>query len=167
MIARPRNPVKFDINILKGGSTTNMDRQELWRKLKKGARDQRGFTLIELLVVIAIMGILAAVVTMSMVGITKIAQGRAAASELQTVQVAYDTMLADQGVDPGKECQGAAAGASDMTAWPSNGKTFDTSAAHVPAHVPVPLAPYYLRQGTHGTYTCSGNGSIAQVTYNP
>jgi prepilin-type N-terminal cleavage/methylation domain-containing protein len=148
-----------------------INRRELWRQLKKAARDQRGFTLIELLVVIAIMGILAAVVTMSMVGITKIAQDRAAATEEQTVQVAYDTMLADQGVPSGSECAGAGGSSNDMFTWPSPAWTSD-----VPTHLPVALAPHYLRGSgglksggatTHGTYSCTGNGLINQVSYSP
>ena len=147
-----------------------MNRRKLWRQLKKAARDQRGFTLIELLVVIAIMGILAAVVTMSMVGITKIAQDRAASTELQTVQVAYDTMLADEGVPAGHECDGGGATSGDMLTWPNNGQAWN---ALTPTHVPVPLAPHYLRgsagvQGTtHGTYTCTSNGLVVQVGYTP
>ena len=50
------------------------------QKLRK-KNNQKGFTLIELLVVVSILGILAAVVTMSMVGVTKLAQNRAAATE--------------------------------------------------------------------------------------
>ena len=140
-----------------------MDRHLLLKRLKKVARDQRGFTLIELLVVISILGILAAVVTMSMVGITKIAQDRAAATEEQTVQVAYDTMLADQGVPAGEECTGATGSTSNMLAFPS-GPAWSAT----PQHVPVPLAPHYLREGsTHGNYHCTGNGQIVQDSYTP
>ncbi len=149
-----------------------MNHRLLLRQLKKAARDQRGFTLIELLVVISILGILAAVVTMSMVGITKIAQDRAAATEAQTVQTAYDTMLADQGVPSGSECPGLATATSDMTqfptasAWDSGGK--DAQGHVQPSHALVQLSPHYLRQATtHGTYICQGNGQIVQKGYNP
>jgi prepilin-type N-terminal cleavage/methylation domain-containing protein len=146
-----------------------MNRREVWRQLKKAARDQRGFTLIELLVVIAIMGILAAVVTFSMVGITNIALERAKATELQTVQVAYDTMLADEGVPTGTECQGAGGSSADMLTWPA-GPAWDPV---TPQHVPVNLAPHYIRGmsgvsgKTHGTYHCTGNGLILQDSYTP
>jgi prepilin-type N-terminal cleavage/methylation domain-containing protein len=141
-----------------------MNRRELLKQLKKAARDQRGFTLIELLVVIAILGILAAVVTMSMVGITKIAQDRAAKTELQTVQVAYDTMLADQGVASGDECAGATGSTNDMSGWPGGGAW----SGDAPSHHTVALAPHYLRQTTtHGNYHCTGNGTIVQDGYTP
>lgn len=135
--------------------------QRLLRRLPKN--NQKGFTLIELLVVISILGILAAVVTMSMVGITKVAQDRAGKTELQTVQVAMDTMLADQGVPSGSECQGAPAGATaDMSTFPSSVAYGSTS------HAPVSLYPHYLRQqNTNGTYTCGSNGQIQQISYRP
>ncbi|HZU18440.1 MAG TPA: type II secretion system protein [Candidatus Dormibacteraeota bacterium] len=140
---------------------------------------QRGFTLIELLVVISILGILAAIVTMSMVGITTIAQQRAAAAEEQTVQVAFDTMLAEQQVDAGNICQDlpadspARTGTRDMSRFPvSTG--YDGPASH---HL-VALWPRYLRQQTtHGVYRCvvttgsdgtvEDTGQIQQVSYSP
>ncbi|TMF85990.1 MAG: type II secretion system protein [Chloroflexi bacterium] len=140
-----------------------IDRKRIRRLLRKLPKNnQKGFTLIELLVVISILGILAAVVTMSMVGITKVAQDRAALTEKQTVQVALDTMLADQGVPTGSEC--AAAGATDdMSQFPSNAGYTGTA-----GHVPVSLYPHYLRQQhTNGTYTCGVNGQIAQAAYKP
>jgi prepilin-type N-terminal cleavage/methylation domain-containing protein len=148
--------------------------RKLLRKLPKN--NQNGFTLIELLVVISILGILAAVVTMSMVGITSVAQKRAAATELQTVQVAMDTMLADQGVDQSKSCDGApgtaAAASSDMTKFPSAAAyqldNTQSPPRPIPSHDIVSLYPYYLHeQTTHGTYICTGVGQISQVAYTP
>ena len=140
-----------------------MDRRQLLTRLKKAARDQRGFTLIELLVVVSILGILAAVVTMSMVGITNIATQRAAATEEQTVQTAYDTMLADEGVPSGSECTGASGPTSDMTAFPTSTLWTTTT-----SHALVALSPHYLREDkTHGTYHCVSNGKIVQDNYNP
>ena len=162
-----------------------MNYRLLLRQLKKAARDQRGFTLIELLVVISILGILAAVVTMSMVGITRVAQDRAAATERQTVQTAYDTMLADQGVPSGQECAGATTttsatgvpgqGTHDMSTFanapwvpdPANG------GASLAQHKAVALYPHYLRQATtHGDYHCyvdptGVGGTIVQDDYKP
>jgi prepilin-type N-terminal cleavage/methylation domain-containing protein len=153
-------------------------RQELVRRVQRVRRalpknNQHGFTLIELLVVVAILGILAAVVTMSMVGVTQIAQQRAAQSELATVQTAYDTMLADQGVPAGSECQGASGSTNNMNSFPTT--TLWTS---TPSHALVALAPHYLRgnagdpnnpQGgfTHGSYHCTTNGRIVQDSYTP
>ena len=142
-----------------------MEYRAFLKRLKKAARDQRGFTLIELLVVISILGILAAVVTMSMVGLTKVAQTRAAATEEQTVQTAYDTMLADMGVPADSECNGAVQGGpgtNDMTTFPSG------AWSATPTHAPAALSPHYLREKTtHGYYHCTGNGTIVQDSYTP
>ena len=149
----------------------------LSRLRKQLARNnQKGFTLIELLVVISILGILAAVVTMSLVGITSTAQSRAAAAEKSTVQTAYDSMLADQQVPGGHECDGAPTGApgtNNMLAFPTGAtyqSTTDTvtnAQVTVPQHVPVALAPHYLREQTHGFYYCGTNGEIQQASYAP
>jgi prepilin-type N-terminal cleavage/methylation domain-containing protein len=137
--------------------------------------NQKGFTLIELLVVISILGILAAVVTMSVVGITNTAKQRAGATELKTVQVAMDTMLADQGVagDAASSCAGApttaATAISDMTKFPSAAVyQVDAQGNMIPAHQTIQLYPHYLRENaTHGTYYCTGLGEIVQALYNP
>ena len=131
--------------------------------------NQKGFTLIELLVVISILGILAAVVTMSLVGITRVATNRAASTEANTVQVAYDTMLADMRVDSGSACgsaPSAAPGANDMLNFPSTTAwTADpVSGAGGNFGTPVQLYPHYLRERTtHGMYYCTGTGTIVQV----
>ena len=141
--------------------------------------NQKGFTLIELLVVISILGILAAVVTMSLVGITAIATQRAGKTEANTVQVAYDTMLADRQVDSGHACPGSGPGSAgtnppgtatstnDMMVFPSTSTwTPDLSASSV--GVPVQLYPHYLRENqTHGHYYCTGSGQIIQSDYTP
>jgi len=144
-------------------------------RLRQGLpkNNQKGFTLIELLVVISILGILAAVVTMSMVGITKIAQDNAKATEKQTVQVAYDTMLADQGIPSGSECPPAgspggslATATSDMSSF---GSTTKWSTAVAGDHNLLALAPKYLRTNTRGVYWCdaANGGLIVQSAYVP
>ena len=137
------------------------------RRLRKqlARNNQRGFTLIELLVVVSILGILAAVVTMSLYGITSRAQARAAAAEKSTVQTAYDTMLADQEVPAGSECPASGqAASSNMTSFPASAQPGADA-----AHAPVALAPNYLHTTTHGTYACvpGGGGAINQVSYTP
>ena len=142
--------------------------------------NQKGFTLIELLVVISILGILAAVVTMSLVGITAVATQRAATTELNTVQVAYDTMLADQRVNSADACSGftTATGtvAADnsvatnkMTRFPS-AKVWSVDANGNPVSTgnTVQLYPHYLRESaTHGNYVCTAAGEIQQRGYTP
>ena len=135
--------------------------------------NQKGFTLIELLVVISILGILAAVVTMSLVGITAVATQRAATTEQNTVQVAYDTMLADQRVNSTDACAGAPgpadAPSSSMATFPSsNVWSVDASGNPTSTGSTVQLYPHYLRETTtHGTYYCKSAGEIVQVAYNP
>lgn len=140
--------------------------QTMLRKLRK-KNNQKGFTLIELLVVVSILGILAAVVTMSMVGVTKLAQTRAGDTEKATVQAAVDTMANEQLVPPGSVCTSGTAttapGTNDMSAFPTNG-----AAGSSPAGGSVALYPRYLRQkNTHGTYVCNGDGVVTQTAYNP
>jgi general secretion pathway protein G len=60
----------------------------------RGRKGQSGFTLIELLVVVTILGVLAAIVTLSLVGITQNAQKQACLQEYKTVQAALDSYMA-------------------------------------------------------------------------
>jgi prepilin-type N-terminal cleavage/methylation domain-containing protein len=151
----------------------NTLRQEVRKLVRRVPRNnQKGFTLIELLVVISILGILAAIVTVSLTGITAVAQKRAADTEQRTVQAAMDAMLADQGVDSAAACPGGSGPTNHMNSFPtSNGfvqhggtggqNGFDP-------HPTVSLYPQYLRvQDTHGSYTCSNNGVITQTDYKP
>jgi prepilin-type N-terminal cleavage/methylation domain-containing protein len=143
----------------------------LRRRLPKN--NQKGFTLIELLVVISILGILAAVVTMSLVGITRVATDRAASTEANTVQVAYDTMLADMRVNSAEACgpatspaPSASPGTNDMSGFPSaTAWTADPSSGTGGNFGKVvQLYPHYLREKTtHGMYFCTGTGTITQV----
>jgi prepilin-type N-terminal cleavage/methylation domain-containing protein len=60
----------------------------------KGKKGQSGFTLIELLVVVTILGVLAAIVTLSLVGLTTNAEAKACEQEYKTVQAALDAYMA-------------------------------------------------------------------------
>jgi prepilin-type N-terminal cleavage/methylation domain-containing protein len=165
--------VKVKSQISGGGRQMNYRAAIRSLRSRLPKNNQKGFTLIELLVVISILGILAAVVTMSLVGITAVATQRAAKTEATTVQVAYDTMLADQRVNSGNACNhapGTAGGATgDMTAFPSsNAWSVDASGNPVSTGDTVQLYPHYLRENkTHGTYYCSNTGEITQVAYTP
>jgi general secretion pathway protein G len=65
----------------------------------KGKKGQSGFTLIELLVVVTILGVLAAIVTLSLVGLTTGAQAKACQQEYRTVQAGLDAYMAYNNVD--------------------------------------------------------------------
>ncbi len=78
-----------------------------------GKKGQRGFTLIELLVVVTILGILAAIVTLSLVGLTTHANVQACNSEYKTVQAAIDSYMANKNLQQLPTAQGA--WTNDMT----------------------------------------------------
>ncbi len=65
----------------------------------RGRKGQQGFTLIELLVVVTILGVLAGIVTLSLVGLTTNANVQSCRSEYKTVQAALDAFMADNQVD--------------------------------------------------------------------
>jgi prepilin-type N-terminal cleavage/methylation domain-containing protein len=90
--------------------------------------NQKGFTLIELLVVVSILGILAAVVTMSLVGIEGKAKETARTTELATVQAAFDTDVHENGLDASSACNSLGGSGdtanktvAEMTNWPGSG----------------------------------------------
>ena len=127
-------------------------------ELRKRRTDQRGFTLIEMLVVISILGILAAIVTMSMVGITNTARTNAQKAELQTIQVAMDTMASDQGLATDKVCPdgpGSGAPTTNMADFPHSTATNGV----------VALYPRYIRISTTSTqkYYCDPDGTVHGV----
>jgi prepilin-type N-terminal cleavage/methylation domain-containing protein len=80
-------------------------------KNMRGRKGQQGFTLIELLVVVTILGILAGIVTLSLVGLTTNASAQACNSEYKTVQTAFDAFMADNNL----ETISAAGPTQDMT----------------------------------------------------
>jgi prepilin-type N-terminal cleavage/methylation domain-containing protein len=65
-----------------------------FRENLSGKKGQRGFTLIELLVVVTILGVLAGIVTLSLVGLTTNASAQSCNTEYKTVQSALDGYMA-------------------------------------------------------------------------
>ena len=115
--------------------------------LRRTNRDERGFTLVELLVVVTILGILAAIVTASLVGLTGTAKVNACAEELRTVQVGMDAMLAKNNITA---VTASAAATNTWTALPVGGAGVE------------PLSPTFLRQATtKGSYTWTATGTVS------
>ncbi len=122
----------------------------------RGKKGQKGFTLIELLVVVTILGILAAIVTLSLVGLTTNANVQACNTEYKTVQAAIDAYMADKQLDhlPGIQ----ASYTNDMTG--NNG-------GNLPLFVSNPNSgnPNYTRNGTtQFYYTWDTSGKITDTT---
>jgi type II secretory pathway pseudopilin PulG len=101
--------------------------------------------LVELLVVVTILGILAAVVTSSLIGLTATAKTNACAEETRTVQVGMDAMLAKNNI---AAVVAQAAATNAFTALPTGAGTEF-------------LSPNYLRQATtKGSYTWTTAGLV-------
>jgi prepilin-type N-terminal cleavage/methylation domain-containing protein len=135
-----------------------------FNKNLRGKKGQQGFTLIELLVVVTILGVLAAIVTLSLVGLTTNANTQACNTEYKTVQAAIDLYMANNQLDTLPVSQTALT--KDMTGGkpvnlgdPNNG----TVALYNPA--PSATSPNYTRNGvTQFLYTWDQTGRILQIS---
>jgi prepilin-type N-terminal cleavage/methylation domain-containing protein len=144
-----------------------MHRQNLYRWFNenlRGKKGQQGFTLIELLVVVTILGVLAGIVTLSLVGLTTNANTQACNTEYKTVQAALDAYMADKQLSVLPSSQSSYT--NDMTGAnaiaPLNGT--------VPLFISSPSAtnPNYTRNGTtQFYYTWDSSGKIGPVGVAP
>ena len=122
----------------------------------RGRKGQQGFTLIELLVVVTILGILAAIVTLSLVGLTTHANVESCQSEYKTVQAALDSYMANNNYS--SLPKGAQATfTNDMTG---------AGTGNVPLYnaTPTDSSPNYTRNGaTQFFYTWDKYGKILAI----
>jgi prepilin-type N-terminal cleavage/methylation domain-containing protein len=152
------------------------------RVLKQVDQGQGGFTLIEVLVVMTILGILAAIVAISLLGVTANARTKAKDTEKATVQAAWDAMLNDQQVpvtdlagycdstyDTSQTPPAVTLGTTtnDMAKFPGTGSKTGAPDNDYQAPgklLPVHLATHYLRQlKSKFKYGCTATGDIVQT----
>ena len=117
----------------------------------RGKKGQSGFTLIELLVVVTILGVLAAIVTLSLVGLTTNAQAKACEQEYKTVQAGLDAYMANNNVDT-------------VAATGVNGTSDMTSPILLYNSAPSAISPTYVRNTpTRWAYVWDGTGRITGI----
>jgi prepilin-type N-terminal cleavage/methylation domain-containing protein len=122
----------------------------------KGRKGQQGFTLIELLVVVTILGILAGIVTLSLVGLTTHASVQSCNSEYKTVQAALDSYMSYNNLSQLPGAQGVYT--NDMTgAGTGTVKLYNAA--------PSDTSPNYTRNGaTQFFYEWDQFGKITHVS---
>ncbi len=142
--------------------------QGLYRWLNKnlrGKKGQQGFTLIELLVVVTILGVLAGIVTLSLVGLTTNASVQSCNSEYKTVQAALDAFMAANNVDT---INSGGPTKSMTTQLLPLGASVPTGALSLYNANPSVTSPNYTRNGTtQFTYTWDPHGKIYAIVGPP
>lgn len=121
----------------------------------KGKKGQSGFTLIELLVVVTILGVLAAIVTLSLVGLTSGAQAKACEQEYKTVQAGLDSYMAYFNLD---------------TVTATSGPTFDMSAkpdGSDPLYNALGTPTFLRNSPTNFAYTWDKFGRVTLISPGP
>lgn len=140
-----------------------------FRRNLTGKKGQAGFTLIELLVVVTILGVLAAIVTLSLVGLTTNAQAKACQQEYKTIQAGLDAYMANNNLDAVPAADGVG-----TDGYP-NGTNSMTTAANGGTG-PIVLynpnssasAPTYVRNTpTQFAYIWNSTGRITQIVQAP
>jgi prepilin-type N-terminal cleavage/methylation domain-containing protein len=117
----------------------------------RSQKGQKGFTLIELLVVVTILGVLAAIVTLSLVGLTTNAQAKACEQEYKTVQAGLDAYMANNNIDT-------------VPATGINGTSDMTAPVLLYNSAPSATSPTYLRNSpTQWAYVWDGTGRITGI----
>jgi len=141
-----------------------------FNKNMNGRKGQQGFTLIELLVVVTILGVLAAIVTLSLVGLTTNASVQSCKTEFQTVQAALDAAIVSNNLPtvpaqaPPTNSMLVSLGTS--AAW----VTLANPAGNITLFNPNPSSttPSYTRNNqTHFFYEWDASGKITLITKSP
>jgi prepilin-type N-terminal cleavage/methylation domain-containing protein len=140
-----------------------MQRLSRWAdKNLKGRKGQQGFTLIELLVVVTILGILAGIVTLSLVGLTTNASAQACNQEYRTVQAGIDAFMANQNLDT----INSAAFTNDMTTTLST-VTTATGSTNIGLYqlnlTPSNPTNYVRNQKTQYFYSWNASGRVIAI----
>jgi prepilin-type N-terminal cleavage/methylation domain-containing protein len=130
----------------------------------KGRKGQQGFTLIELLVVVTILGVLSAIVTLSLVGLTTNATVKSCNTEYKTVQAALDAYMANQNIGELPGAQGVFT--NDMTGGVGGSKTGTVTLFNSAITVASPynytrngVTQYYYKRDQFGKITAIGDSS--------
>jgi prepilin-type N-terminal cleavage/methylation domain-containing protein len=146
-----------------------MHKQGLYSWVNKnlrGKKGQQGFTLIELLVVVTILGVLAGIVTLSLVGLTTNASVQSCNSEYKTVQAALDAAMASnnlQAVSPGGPTNSMKLSLGTSAAWITTANPLGNITLFNDS--PGPTTPNYTRNGTtQFFYSWDGNGKILTIS---
>lgn len=135
----------------------------------RGKKGQSGFTLIELLVVVTILGVLAAIVTLSLVGLTTNAQAKACEQEYKTIQAGLDAYMANNNLD-------LVPAADDTNGYPNGTNSMSTAALVKGSSGPIVLYdpnpgvnnPTYVRNTpTQWAYVWNSTGRITAIDQAP
>jgi prepilin-type N-terminal cleavage/methylation domain-containing protein len=146
-----------------------MHRQGLYNWLNKnlrGKKGQQGFTLIELLVVVTILGVLAGIVTLSLVGLTTNASVQSCNTEYKTVQAALDAYMADNNLAVLPSTTSAPLGIQSTYTNDMSGGSLGSKTGSVALYNANPTSgsPNYTRNGaTQFYYTWDQFGRISGV----
>ena len=146
---------QMDINLgrstasheMKGGGKRMQGLYGYLNRNLRGRKGQSGFTLIELLVVVTILGVLAAIVTLSLVGLTTASEIKACEQEYKTVQAGLDAYMAFNNVSTVTAATAATSNmASPVLLYNSAG------------------APTFIRNSpTNFAYTWDANGRVLTI----
>ena len=143
-----------------------MQRLSRWaNKNLKGRKGQQGFTLIELLVVVTILGILAGIVTLSLVGLTTNASAQACNQEYRTVQAGLDAFMANTNTDTVTALDQSPNGPVAYTNDMSTGLT-GTNGLYQLTLTPSNPTNYVRNHFTQYYYTWNASGRITGIGSN-